>query len=224
MLLLMIRHNESPEWAHTLAARVGLRVKKYRTQVGLSAQMLADRTAALGHEVKRSVIAEMENGKRTTAPLADVLVLARGLGVPPILLIYPLDETASVEVLPNEDVPAWDAYDWTVGEQMLRSAAPWVSDIPDDRREVARWKETTNPLALRREYVRTRSNFNGHSIWADIYEQQAQQATGGKAERLHELAVRETELATRSDKASKDIARELEQLGAPLPHTDHEAE
>ena len=82
----MATKNDQEEWAERLAASVGRQVKRYRArpELRLSAQALSDRTAQLGHEVKRSVIANLESGRRGTVTLADVFVLAQALMVPPI--------------------------------------------------------------------------------------------------------------------------------------------
>jgi transcriptional regulator with XRE-family HTH domain len=108
-----------------LAATVAGQLKRLR-EGRLSAQQLARKTAELGHEVPRSVIANLENGRRPTISVAEVIVLAQALGVPPLELLFPLGKVPSVEVLPNHSLDTWDAAKWFTGESHL-------PDDPDDR-------------------------------------------------------------------------------------------
>src|SRR5690606_30065616 len=101
---------QSQPWAQRIAAGVGRRVRSYRTELGLSAQAVVDRCAMLGYDLKRSVLAEMENGKRATVSLPDVLVLARALRVPPLALMIDLGSPA--EVGPLERISGWETYEW----------------------------------------------------------------------------------------------------------------
>jgi transcriptional regulator with XRE-family HTH domain len=91
-------------------------VKSYRRMRGLSAQQLADACASLGHPIQRSVLANLESGRRATVSIADLVVLSKALGVPPILLIYPVGAVAAVEVLPAEFRHPWSTLKWFVGE------------------------------------------------------------------------------------------------------------
>lgn len=82
----------------------------------MSAQRLAERCEALGLPVKRSTIANLESGRRDTLTLTELVVLARALDVPPILLIYPVGYAETVEALPGQEVPPWTAAKWFTGE------------------------------------------------------------------------------------------------------------
>lgn len=81
----------------------------------MTAQALAGRTAELGHPLDRSVIAKLEKGLRQTLTVADLLVLARALDVPPVTLLFPLNQ-AEVELLPGEDRAMWSSLLWFAGE------------------------------------------------------------------------------------------------------------
>ncbi|MFG2948153.1 helix-turn-helix domain-containing protein [Streptomyces adustus] len=97
-----------------VAQRVGRQIARAREGVGgrrMTAQALANRTAELGHPLDRSVIAKLEKGFRQTVTVADVLVLARALDVPPVALLFPLDEP-QVELLPGEISSMWPALQW----------------------------------------------------------------------------------------------------------------
>lgn len=90
----------------------------------MSAQALAEETARLGHHIQRPVITNLENGRRAGVTVADLLVLARALRVPPIALLAPLVTGEPVEVLPGEPVSSWDAAGWFDGDL-----------LPDDEAE-----------------------------------------------------------------------------------------
>ena len=81
----------------------------------MSAQQLADRTRELGLHVIRSVIANLENGRRDNISVAELVILARALDVPPVLLLYPVGCEDTVEVSPGEQLPPWDALQWFTG-------------------------------------------------------------------------------------------------------------
>lgn len=104
-----------PEWSTELALSVAAEVRRHRQAQGLSAQQLADRCAELGMPIQRSVIANMESGRRTTVTVAEVLVLAAALQVPPALLLLSVGHSEKVEILPRQFVDPLDAADWFVG-------------------------------------------------------------------------------------------------------------
>ncbi|MGW0626052.1 helix-turn-helix domain-containing protein [Streptomyces sp. NPDC002758] len=108
------------DWPSRLGRSIADEVKRYRRMRGMSAQQLSDACAELGHPIARSVIANFESGRRPTISVAEVLVFARALGVPPVLLLYPLGRVEDVEVLPGNVQRTSAAVDWFTG----RSAFP----------------------------------------------------------------------------------------------------
>ncbi|MGY1609368.1 helix-turn-helix domain-containing protein [Geodermatophilus sp. SYSU D00700] len=104
------------EWAQRLTAVIAGQLKAIRQERGMSAQQLADATVNLGHPVPRSVIANLENGRRDSIGIPEVLVLARALDVPPVTLLFPLGRRSDVEVLPGTSVGTWTAVRWFTGE------------------------------------------------------------------------------------------------------------
>ncbi|MEU5195221.1 helix-turn-helix transcriptional regulator [Streptomyces scabiei] len=107
-----------------VAGRVGKQVALAREGAAgrkMTAQALADRCAQLGHPLDRSVIAKLEKGIRQTITVAELLVLAEALGVPPIELLFPLAE-ADVEALPGASRSTWAAAQWFMGERPLPGA------------------------------------------------------------------------------------------------------
>jgi transcriptional regulator with XRE-family HTH domain len=105
----------SADWAETLAAGIAREVRRHRQAKGWSAQQLADKTAEQGLPIQRSVIANLESGRRTTVNVAEVLILARALEVPPGALIFPVGHAQHVEYLPGcVAEPMW-AFEWLTG-------------------------------------------------------------------------------------------------------------
>lgn len=106
---------QEPDWSARLALSVAREVRRHRQAQGLSAQQLSDRCAAVGMPIQRSVLANLESGRRTTVTIAEVLVLARALGVPPGVLIFPVGYERQVEVLPGARQEPLVALDWLSG-------------------------------------------------------------------------------------------------------------
>jgi transcriptional regulator with XRE-family HTH domain len=103
-------------WATQVAAEIGERVAFYRDRQGLSAQQLAARCAALGMpSLSRVVITKLENKRREVVSTAELQVLAAALGVPAVLLLFPLGYAEAVEVLPGRQVDPWAAIGWFAG-------------------------------------------------------------------------------------------------------------
>lgn len=113
---------QSLDWPKSLTAVIAGQVQRIRGQRGMSAQQLADATTALGHPVPRSVIANLESGRRDTVSIAELLVLARALRVPPLLLIFPMGHEPTTEVLPDVTVDTWVGAKWFTGETDLPTA------------------------------------------------------------------------------------------------------
>lgn len=103
------------DWSTRLAQSIAGEVRRYRQARGLSAQQLADRCASLGMPIQRSVLANLESGRRTTVTVAEVLVLAKALGVPPGALIFPVGTQPVVEILPDGYVEPLSAVNWLSG-------------------------------------------------------------------------------------------------------------
>lgn len=83
----------------------------------MSAQRLSDACSEFGHAVPRAVLTNLENGRRPTISLAELLVIARALEVPPVLLLSPLGQADRVEILPGVLVNPWYALKWFAGEE-----------------------------------------------------------------------------------------------------------
>jgi len=87
---------------------------------GLSAQDLSDRCEALGFPLPRAVLSNLENGRRESVTLAEVIVLARALEISPLQLVAPVGRQEKLELLPSAERPTWDAARWISGEMNVR--------------------------------------------------------------------------------------------------------
>ncbi|NEA67519.1 helix-turn-helix transcriptional regulator [Streptomyces sp. SID12488] len=106
-----------PDWSARLALSVAHEVRRHRQDQGLSAQQLSDRCAEIGMPIQRSVLANLESGRRTTVTIAEVLILAAALNIPPVLLVFPLGHAESCEVLPGETFDVLKGIDWFSGNR-----------------------------------------------------------------------------------------------------------
>lgn len=74
------------EWAEQTVSRIARTIREAR---GVrSTQWLADRTKELGHPISRVAISNLEVGRKSGVDVADLVILARALEVPPMMLIY----------------------------------------------------------------------------------------------------------------------------------------
>jgi transcriptional regulator with XRE-family HTH domain len=85
----------------------------------MSAQQLAERTEELGMPIPRSVLANLESGRRETVSVAEVLVLAAALNVSPIELMCPVGFDKQAEILPGRTADPLEAMRWFTGELKL---------------------------------------------------------------------------------------------------------
>ncbi len=92
-------------------------LKQRRTALRLTASELSRRTAELGYPISRGAIAKIESEARSgKIDVAEVLVLARALDVPPALLLFPSFATdGPEELLPGYFVRSEDAVRWMAG-------------------------------------------------------------------------------------------------------------
>lgn len=107
---------DSKDWSERLTAQIGQGIEQCRGK--RSDQWIADKTAEMGHPLSRSAISEYRRGIRKTMPVADWLVIAAALGVPPVALLFPNLPDGEVELLPDrKEVVAFDALQWVTGER-----------------------------------------------------------------------------------------------------------
>mgnify|MGYP001489420014 CR=1 FL=1 len=126
----------------------------------MTAQALAERCAELGLPMDRAVIAKLEKGRRQTITVGELLVFARALRVPPLLLVCPLGRLDSMEANPGVTASVWAVMKWFTGDG--RFPAHYVGggnldpttglyewyDDPE-----AGWEDGALPLHLYRRHV-----------------------------------------------------------------------
>ena len=125
------------EWADSLTKAIAGEVRRHRLARKMSAQQLADRCGELGMEIPRAVLANLENGRRPIVSVAELLVLAAALDVPPVVLVTPLGHAPGVEILPGRELDTWDAALWISGDVRLPEDAAgteveWL-DLADEK-------------------------------------------------------------------------------------------
>ena len=142
---------QKKDWATRLNADTGARIAAYRKQRKLTAQQLADRCAELGLPIERGLLAKIEKGIRQGLNVGEIAVFAKALGVPPILLLLPVGESETTEVLPGEHADTWAAFTWFTGERPFRRRSAdgtWTATADD----LADWSESVNPIAEYQEH------------------------------------------------------------------------
>ena len=123
-------------------ARITAAIKETRRKEGTSASELAERTAALGRPISRSVVSDLETGRKKTLDISEFLTLAAALNTSPAALLF-ADQLVDgeVEILPGTVASAARALEWFSGE------TPLIDDTP----EAGRYRRANEPLRVARE-------------------------------------------------------------------------
>lgn len=127
--------SSAKRWETELSRRIGAAVQARRKAMGLTAQQLAERTKGLGYHVTRVAISKIEGNLRAgKLDVAELLVLAAALDIPPALLLYPGFPSGVVELLPDDrQASNYDALKWLAGERPmpLRRADAKPGAVPE---------------------------------------------------------------------------------------------
>lgn len=103
-------------WELGLAGRVGTAIQVRRKQLNLTAQQLAERTKSLGYPISRVAISKIEGNKRVGKfDVAELLVIAEALQVPPLQLLFPDEPDDDIEMLPGQGTSRLHAITWFTG-------------------------------------------------------------------------------------------------------------
>lgn len=103
-------------WANEVADRIGAAVRKRRTELGLSAQGVADRTIELGYPIARGTVSKIENGNRGgKVEVAELIALAEALETSPTALLWNDAPDGVAHLFPGKSVPAGEAWKWFTG-------------------------------------------------------------------------------------------------------------
>ncbi len=98
------------------ARTTGALIRHYRGRKGWSARQLSEACAECGYPIHKTVIANLETGRRSVVNVAELIVLARVLDIEPTQLIYPLGREDTVEAIPGVEMKTWEAAKWFIGE------------------------------------------------------------------------------------------------------------
>src|SRR3982751_2985765 len=93
-----------------------MQVRRYRNDRRWTQPELARRCKAAGLEWDRSVVANVESGRRKSVTVEEVFVLAHVLAVPPAMLLLPLRTGEPVEVAAGVELHPGLALRWFVGQ------------------------------------------------------------------------------------------------------------
>lgn len=136
MLRVMPQDWEPMSWAEQQAQRVALEVRRLRGS--RSAQWLSDQTEQYGYRVSRSVIADLENGRRKYVTTAEMIVLAYALQTSPVGLLFPPPyDDEQVDLMPD-----WPMTKLAAAEAFC-GISPYVNRLVD--------MDTMRPLRRARE-------------------------------------------------------------------------
>ncbi|MDR1853005.1 MAG: helix-turn-helix transcriptional regulator [Propionibacteriaceae bacterium] len=119
-------------------------MRRARNRLSISEQQLSERLTRIGHPIARPTINQIENGQRSVA-LAEVLVLAEALEIPPGELVFN-PSLRKVEVLPgNFEMSGDEAVEWLAGylpiKQPGQSRAQWLENAGENHtdEEATEW-------------------------------------------------------------------------------------
>lgn len=117
----------------SLSDRVAEQIIRYRNRpsVDLTREQLAERCKELGAPgLTFAALTNIETGRRKDGrrrrdiTVDELVVIARALRVPPILLVFPLGTTDLSEIVPGVEISTRSALEWFAGN----SAFPTVGD------------------------------------------------------------------------------------------------
>lgn len=146
------------KWSADTADAIGRRVGRYRKARKLSVQQLSKKIFDdFGVTLQRPVLSNLENGRRHAISATEVLILARVLDVPPILLLMPIGTETEVEVLPGHTASSWDAAKWFGGEMPLPPDERQSSHMNTDdwnawAEDWNKWAENSQPVFMYRAH------------------------------------------------------------------------
>lgn len=100
------------EWRKSWTTAIAKRVKDLRAKKGMKGADLSERTKALGYEIPRSTLANIEIGRKSSIGVHEIAILAAALEVPPVSLLFDVGSEDLVEVLPGDRRAPIEAVQW----------------------------------------------------------------------------------------------------------------
>lgn len=193
-----------------LSDMVADRIRTYRARHGLTREQLAERCTKLGFPLTAAAITNIETGRRNPetgirrrdVSIDELVILATALGVPPILLIYPLGEAEMSEVLPGREMGTWQAMKWFSGEE------PLYTRFPDD----GKWYVTSPDLEDWEKGAAPVDDYRWHDTYVKQWNSAHDEALGAhKAARLVDEAG-EKKMHLRDAARAEKAQHEMEEL------------
>ncbi|MGH3768767.1 MAG: helix-turn-helix domain-containing protein [Pseudonocardiaceae bacterium] len=135
-------------------AVIARQVRQLRESYKWSAERLASEMTQAGAPWDRTIVANLENGRRGTVSVAELLALAYVLDVPPVILLAPLGEDQAVTVLPGLDLKPYELRAWMIGAARARRVTP---DTPV---AMQRWQRAARPIRLYEQISDTGSDLH----------------------------------------------------------------
>ena len=118
-------------WPSEQTRLTGAEVRRYR-EGRMTADQLAAAVTDLGMRYTRAQVTNLEAGRRDSITTGELAILSAALGVPRLLLEYPLGRVDVVEVLPGIEVSPLVALHWAETGRLGARYADVVQLARDD--------------------------------------------------------------------------------------------
>lgn len=181
----MAQEEAGAGYSARLAKAVAREVRRHRLRRGWSAQALSDRCAEVGMPIQRSVLANMESGRRSTVTVAELLVLAAALQVSPAELLFAVGYEEHAEPVPEESMDPLRAIHWLDGTRTLSGYPMAVKDNPV---LAADWHRRM--VASLRGSLESRSQFRREFMEASDERDRASEALAAVRQQLDQVRSR----------------------------------
>ncbi|WNG92652.1 helix-turn-helix domain-containing protein [Mycobacterium sp. ITM-2016-00318] len=192
-------------WSEGLHQRIARAIRDAR-QGRMSAQELADETQQLGYPITRSQIANYESGRKQTLDVAELLVIAAALEVPPVTLLFGGPPDEEVEMLPGWTGPAFFGIAWFSGDRELAWPGPEVID-PDEARAMVDQVIANLHTAAARLLWLTRKRAAVHSALVESRVVSKMNAKAWSDDQFDAMVRRDARLIEEIDEISDEIAK-----------------
>lgn len=138
-----------------LAEQVAANLRRIREEKRLTYAAISARLERLKRPIPVLGLRRIEKGERRV-DVDDIAALAAALGVPPMLLIFPLGDATWVDILPDQPVATWLAVRWFIGDIPLPPLWEGKSPQPTARDDEAMkaWQTGARAIVMYREHDR----------------------------------------------------------------------
>lgn len=132
-------HGDRTTRAATPTQAAAQRMKELRVKRGLTAAQLAGRMTELGIPWDRSIVANLENGRRRSLSVDEMLGLAVALNVAPVHLLVPVDgDSEPYHITPAVATSRFRARAWIRGLSLpwrlpkVADSRQFYSEVPEE--------------------------------------------------------------------------------------------